>query len=128
MKQIFTNADKIHAAKVLHRLGLEDCFEGIICFETLNDMNCSNENADCDSEYPNDIFDILAMEPNSDLPVTPVMCKPSKDAFEQAIKIANVDPHRTVSTPFDHLFSIKLEKVLVLFWVMQQSVYARIER
>ncbi|CAN6471756.1 unnamed protein product [Victoria cruziana] len=95
-KLIFTNADKIHAAKVLHRLGLEDCFEGIICFETLNDMNCSNENADCDSEYPNDIFDILAMEPNSDLPVTPVMCKPSKDAFEQAIKIANVDPHRTI--------------------------------
>uniref|UniRef100_A0A803QJC9 Uncharacterized protein n=1 Tax=Cannabis sativa TaxID=3483 RepID=A0A803QJC9_CANSA len=28
--------DKVHAAKALKRLGLEDCFEGIICFETLN--------------------------------------------------------------------------------------------
>nr|GMC69349.1 suppressor of disruption of TFIIS [Ipomoea batatas] len=35
-KLIFTNADKIHAIKVLRILGLEDCFEGIICFETLN--------------------------------------------------------------------------------------------
>ncbi|CAI0471835.1 unnamed protein product [Linum tenue] len=34
--QIFTNADKVHALKALSRLGLEDCFEGIICFETLN--------------------------------------------------------------------------------------------
>nr|GLL36982.1 suppressor of disruption of TFIIS [Ipomoea trifida] len=35
-KLIFTNADKVHAIKVLRILGLEDCFEGIICFETLN--------------------------------------------------------------------------------------------
>ncbi|GMI91910.1 hypothetical protein like AT5G02230 [Hibiscus trionum] len=35
-KIIFTNADKIHATTALSKLGLEDCFEGIICFETLN--------------------------------------------------------------------------------------------
>ncbi|KAL3515553.1 hypothetical protein ACH5RR_022455 [Cinchona calisaya] len=35
-KIIFTNADKAHASQVLSRLGLEDCFEGVICFETLN--------------------------------------------------------------------------------------------
>ncbi|KAG5231592.1 suppressor of disruption of TFIIS [Salix suchowensis] len=35
-KIIFTNADKAHASEVLKRIGLEDCFEGIICFETLN--------------------------------------------------------------------------------------------
>nr|GMD45053.1 suppressor of disruption of TFIIS [Ipomoea batatas] len=35
-KLIFTNADKVHAIKVLRILGLEDYFEGIICFETLN--------------------------------------------------------------------------------------------
>ncbi|TQE08188.1 hypothetical protein C1H46_006155 [Malus baccata] len=38
-KIIFTNADKIHAAKALSRLGLEDIFEGIICFETLNPIH-----------------------------------------------------------------------------------------
>ncbi|RVX01574.1 Uncharacterized protein C24B11.05 [Vitis vinifera] len=35
-KIIFTNADREHAAQVLNRLGLEGCFEGVICFETLN--------------------------------------------------------------------------------------------
>lgn len=35
-KIIFTNSDKVHATKTLSRLGLEDCFEGVICFETLN--------------------------------------------------------------------------------------------
>jgi putative hydrolase of the HAD superfamily len=34
--QIFTNGDMVHAVRALERLGLEDCFEGIICFETLN--------------------------------------------------------------------------------------------
>jgi len=34
--QIFTNSDKVHTTKTLSRLGLEDCFEGVICFETLN--------------------------------------------------------------------------------------------
>uniref|UniRef100_A0ACD6AA76 Uncharacterized protein n=1 Tax=Avena sativa TaxID=4498 RepID=A0ACD6AA76_AVESA len=35
-KILFTNSDKVHAEEVLRRLGLEDCFEGVICFETLN--------------------------------------------------------------------------------------------
>jgi len=35
-KIIFTNSDKVHATKTLSILGLEDCFEGVICFETLN--------------------------------------------------------------------------------------------
>ncbi|ONI14652.1 hypothetical protein PRUPE_3G000800 [Prunus persica] len=34
--QIFTNVDKVHAAQVLNMLGLEDWFEGLLCFETLN--------------------------------------------------------------------------------------------
>ncbi|RVW57092.1 Uncharacterized protein C24B11.05 [Vitis vinifera] len=41
-KVVFTNADKGHAARVLNRLGLEDCFEGVICFETLNPINKSS--------------------------------------------------------------------------------------
>lgn len=32
LNQIFTNADKAHAAQVLSRLGLEGCFEAVICF------------------------------------------------------------------------------------------------
>uniref|UniRef100_A0A6J0PFI8 Uncharacterized protein C24B11.05-like n=1 Tax=Elaeis guineensis var. tenera TaxID=51953 RepID=A0A6J0PFI8_ELAGV len=56
-KVIFTNADKVHAAKVLSKLGLEDCFEGIICFETLNpptDLSLSS-----DAPATADVFDIL---------------------------------------------------------------------
>ncbi|WCJ22579.1 Haloacid dehalogenase-like hydrolase (HAD) superfamily protein [Euphorbia peplus] len=73
-KIIFTNADKVHAAEVLKRLGMEDCFEGIICFETLNppvnDKSCCSK--------------------------TGILCKPALNAFEAAIRIANVDPRRTI--------------------------------
>jgi pyrimidine and pyridine-specific 5'-nucleotidase len=69
-KIIFTNADKAHATRALNRLGLEDCFEGIICFETLNPSSDSN---------------------------TQILCKPSVEAFEAAIRIADiVDPRKTV--------------------------------
>eukprot|EP00252_Welwitschia_mirabilis_P019756 TRINITY_DN4667_c0_g1_i1.p1 TRINITY_DN4667_c0_g1~~TRINITY_DN4667_c0_g1_i1.p1 ORF type:complete len:220 (+),score=8.83 TRINITY_DN4667_c0_g1_i1:134-793(+) len=72
-KIIFTNGDKVHAAKVLKRLGLEDCFEGIICFETLNPP-------------PSD--------PKQKRPL--VVCKPSIEAIETAIRLANADPSKTV--------------------------------
>lgn len=69
-KIIFTNADKAHATRTLNRLGLEDCFEGIICFETLNPYSDTN---------------------------TQVLCKPSVQAFEAAIRIADiVDPRKTM--------------------------------
>ena len=77
---------KIHAAKVLNRLGLEDCFEGIICFETLNPpSHITEKNID---------WHMLAVK--STIPKTPVICKPSKVAIEQALHLANVDPQRTV--------------------------------
>lgn len=69
--QVFTNADKAHAARALRKLGLEDFFEGIICFETLN--------------YPND-----------HLYNSRILCKPSIESFEAAINMANLDPKRTV--------------------------------
>ncbi|KAK6126073.1 hypothetical protein DH2020_040187 [Rehmannia glutinosa] len=53
-KVIFTNAVKIHAVKVLSRLG------------------------------------------SSGLPKTPIVCKPSESAIETALKIANIDPYRTL--------------------------------
>ncbi|XP_017969312.1 PREDICTED: uncharacterized protein C24B11.05 isoform X2 [Theobroma cacao] len=101
-KIIFTNADKAHASQVLKRLGLEDCFEGIICFETLNPplepadfMDALDDNqvlAGADLE-PNtaDRTDASCVNSNS-----PILCKPSLEAFEAAIRIANVNPKKTI--------------------------------
>ncbi|CAH9050449.1 unnamed protein product [Cuscuta epithymum] len=100
-KVIFTNADKVHALKVLRILGLEDCFEGIICFETLNPNPCKTYVPDEDDR--SEIFDIIGHFSQPDngvglapLPKTPVLCKPSEAAIEKALQIANVDPHRTL--------------------------------
>ncbi|KNA20418.1 hypothetical protein SOVF_052570 [Spinacia oleracea] len=116
-KVIFTNADETHAIKALSKLGLEDCFEGIICFETLNPIhkNFASDDED-DIEFvgtkpktlPNDnnanndtqIFDIISHFANQNdattLPKTPVICKPSEYAIEKALKIANLNPSKTI--------------------------------
>lgn len=111
-KVIFTNADRVHAAKVLSKLGLEDCFEGIICFETLNPIhkNTTSDDED-DIEFVgstlsptttncDQIFDIVGHfsqpNPGSVLPKTPIVCKPSEHAIERALKIANISPQRTL--------------------------------
>lgn len=70
-KIIFTNSDKAHAAKALRKLGLEECFEGVICFETLNDVRQSKSSAR-------------------------ILCKPNLDAMEAAIQIAKIDPKKTI--------------------------------
>eukprot|EP00253_Pinus_taeda_P006652 PITA_06652 len=85
-KIVFTNGDKVHAAKVLKGLGLQDCFEGIICFETLNPpskVTESNNEGDVSTD-------------NSTIPKTPIVCKPSKEATDQAIRLANADPQKTI--------------------------------
>lgn len=96
-KLIFTNGDKIHAIRALKRLGLEDCFEGIICFETLNQPVLPVENS---GETTQRIFDIVGHfkcpEMGVELPKTPVLCKPSVEAMEYALKIANVNPQRSI--------------------------------
>ncbi|XP_068668715.1 uncharacterized protein C24B11.05-like isoform X2 [Aristolochia californica] len=96
-KVIFTNGDKIHAAKVLGRLGLADCFEGIICFETLN----PRQDPPPQEPLKTDIFEIIDYfsklnASSEDLPKTPILCKPSEAAIEEALKIANIDPKRTI--------------------------------
>ncbi|GAB4843409.1 hypothetical protein Ancab_013371 [Ancistrocladus abbreviatus] len=73
-KIIFTNSDRNHATKVLSRLGIEDCFDQIICFETLN-PNLSK------ATRPDEI---------------PVVLKPSLEAIKIAISVANVNPDRTL--------------------------------
>ena len=122
-KQIFTNADKIHAAKALHKLGLEDCFEGIICFETLNpNENSSDDVKSTESEtdgsgprLATSPFDILEhfsrLNADEDLPKTPIICKPSVYAIEQALIIAKINPQRTVRSLevfMRHIFTGKL--------------------
>ncbi|GFZ22053.1 haloacid dehalogenase-like hydrolase (HAD) superfamily protein [Actinidia rufa] len=73
-KIIFTNSDRIHATKALDRLGIRDCFEQIICFETMNPNLAKSTRPD---EFP-------------------VVLKPSLDAFRIAIDVAEIDPRRTL--------------------------------
>ncbi|KAG2697886.1 hypothetical protein I3760_07G126000 [Carya illinoinensis] len=99
-KLIFTNADKAHAAQVLSRLGLEDCFEGIICFETLNPplepvSNCMDmpdgDDAEITAGAEANVPDCANLSSYSR-----VLCKPSVEAIEAAIQIANIDPKKTI--------------------------------
>ncbi|XP_004486990.1 uncharacterized protein C24B11.05-like [Cicer arietinum] len=98
-KIVFTNSDEAHANRVLQRLGLEDCFERIISFETLNSFKSNIDG----SEYKQSskgIFDFYEYisRPNVDtvLPRTPVICKPFQDAFDNVFKMTNIEPQRTL--------------------------------
>ena len=93
--QIFTNSDKAHVCEVLKRLGLEDCFEDVICFESLNMAYPFNQQTD-------------ECKPST----SPVFIKPSIEAIKRAITIANVDPQRTVS--FQHLPLILLDNFTMI--------------
>ncbi|KAF3794413.1 Uncharacterized protein EJ110_NYTH02345 [Nymphaea thermarum] len=102
-KIIFTNADKAHAAKVLSKLGLEDCFEGVICFETLNPSNDNHGDLDHFSMTETGVDNIDSddsSEYETDESVSGgcshIVCKPSPEAFHAAIRLANVDPKKTI--------------------------------
>ncbi|KAF7152506.1 hypothetical protein RHSIM_Rhsim01G0230500 [Rhododendron simsii] len=105
-KVIFSNSNEEHVANVLGRLGLEDCFEGVISFENLNsikktdlldDENDANFKGSKRSTIPGTGTDVnSSSEINAESPKTPVVCKPFEDAFEQAFAIAQIDPHRTL--------------------------------
>ncbi|KAK1421682.1 hypothetical protein QVD17_24214 [Tagetes erecta] len=75
-KIIFTNSDRAHAIKALNLLGIADCFEQVICFESMN-PNLFNSKSSSPDEFP-------------------VVLKPSLDAFSIAIDIAEVDSSRTL--------------------------------
>ncbi|XVF20025.1 hypothetical protein REPUB_Repub11eG0162500 [Reevesia pubescens] len=99
-KVIFSNGEKVHVAKVLRKLGLEDCFERVISFETLNPINGSNTSNDEDSfklrTSSTEILDATNCPCQSALPETPIICKPFENAFEHAFKIANINPQKTL--------------------------------
>ncbi|KAK3166624.1 hypothetical protein QOZ80_1AG0048220 [Eleusine coracana subsp. coracana] len=94
-KVVFTNGDKIHASRALKRLGIEDCFERVVCFETLNPTSPPPVPAD---ELK--IFDIMKHlahpEPGVDLPKSSILCKPSIDAMLHALKAASINPQTTI--------------------------------
>lgn len=93
-KIIFTNADEAHVAQVLSRMGLEDCFHGVICFETLNPPLEPVKRMDgVEEELPQDAPEMK--HENLSLK-TQILCKPSVEAMEAAIRIANVDPKKTI--------------------------------
>lgn len=141
VEQIFTNADKVHAAKALNRLGLEDCFEGILCFETLNPIHKSTVSDDEDdiefvglstAQVPvttttscSEIFDIIghfAQANPSKLPKTPIVCKPSEAAIEKALKIASINPQRTVRSLIGFDYHLPFTTIFYLcfnFWLVQ---------
>ncbi|KAB5544994.1 hypothetical protein DKX38_013106 [Salix brachista] len=73
-KIIFTNSDRNHAIMALKRLGIEDCFDQIICFETMNPNLSKSTSPD---EFP-------------------VLLKPSMDAMKIALRVADVDLRRTL--------------------------------
>ncbi|GMY10907.1 HAD-like domain containing protein [Fagus crenata] len=104
-KVIFSNADKAHTARALNRLGLEGCFEGIICFETLNPTNKVNAPLEEDDTKLGDTRENTISSTNeymsqpndsSVLPRTPVICKPFEESFEEVFKIADINPQRTL--------------------------------
>eukprot|EP00249_Psilotum_nudum_P005809 c19230_g1_i1 orf=429-1226(+) len=75
-KWVFTNSDRKHAHKVLRILGLEDCFEGVVCFETI-------------MSYPNiGTTEVIA--------TSPVICKPSFEAIRRAIDLTGTNPSKTL--------------------------------
>ncbi|XP_058762122.1 uncharacterized protein C24B11.05-like [Vicia villosa] len=122
-KIIFTNADDAHAKRVLHRLGLEDCFERIISFETLNSFKSNNFNSP-GGEYKQistGIFDFYEYIRNPDadivLPKTPVVCKPFQDSFEKVFEMVDIDPQRTLFFD-DSIRNIETGKSLGLHTVL----------
>lgn len=126
-KVIFSNANEAHVAIVLGILGLEDCFEMIICFETLNPThksNVSDGRDDKESEelkVPDDSsgmdFDASADPP---LPKSPVVCKPFENAFEEAFKIADINPQKTLFFD-DSLRNLQTAKCMNLHTVLVGS-------
>ncbi|XVF68804.1 hypothetical protein PTKIN_Ptkin11bG0030600 [Pterospermum kingtungense] len=94
-KVVFSNGDEVHVAKVLRKLGLEDCFEGVISFETLNPPTNGRNNSD-NRGSSTEILDATNYASQSALPQTPVTCKPFENAFEQAFKIAKINPQKTL--------------------------------
>ncbi|KAH7864323.1 hypothetical protein Vadar_028306 [Vaccinium darrowii] len=128
-KVIFSNANEEHVASILGRLGLEDCFEGVISFETLNPMkktdllddeNDVNSNGSKQRPILTSEINVFNTETNVEVPKTPVVCKPFEAAFELAFKTANIDPQRTLFFD-DSIRNLETAKLMGLHTVLVGS-------
>jgi putative hydrolase of the HAD superfamily len=69
--------------KALERLGVEEaCFDGVVCFETMNPHLFGEANED---------------DGGAKADRTVVVLKPSVDAIVAALRVAGTNPHRTVT-------------------------------
>lgn len=117
-KIVFSNGDKVHVAKALAKLGLEDCFEMIICFETLNPGDKDTGNPSDSDELQNTSTEFLnGTNHDSALLRTPIVCKPFEKAFEQAFKIAKINPQKTLFFD-DSIRNIQTGKLMGLHTVL----------
>ncbi|XP_002967383.2 uncharacterized protein C24B11.05 isoform X2 [Selaginella moellendorffii] len=106
-KYVFTNADKNHASKALHRMGLEDCFDTVICFETI----MGHEGTDMikkatgkDKRVGRQSLKMVesstsvavVCKPEANNTVAAIICKPSPEAMKRAVEIINVDAKRAL--------------------------------
>lgn len=78
---VFTNADRAHAHRVLDALGVQDCFHGLISFESVQDGASDAAGADGASD-PAEAATALKR----------VVCKPAAEAFRRALALAGLDP------------------------------------
>lgn len=113
-KVIFSNANEAHVAEVLGRLGLEDCFDDVICFESLNS---NSQTTDVPKSF---VIGDNNNEPVGLLPKTPIVCKPSENAFQQAFKMAKINPDKTLFFD-DSLRNIQTAKLTGLTTVLVAS-------
>ncbi|XP_071719632.1 uncharacterized protein C24B11.05-like [Rutidosis leptorrhynchoides] len=113
-KVIFSNANEAHVAEVLGRLGLEDCFDDVICFESLNSKN---ETTDATNSS---VIEDNEDEPVGLLPKTPIVCKPFENAFQQAFEMAKINPDKTLFFD-DSLRNIQTAKLMGLTTVLVGS-------
>nr|XP_043622543.1 uncharacterized protein C24B11.05-like [Erigeron canadensis] len=117
-KVIFSNANEAHVAEVLGRLGLEDCFDDVICFETLNPKG---QDIDDDNDATkSSVIGDANNEPVAVLPKTPIVCKPFENAFQQAFLIAEINPEKSLFFD-DSIRNIQTAKLLGLSTVLVGS-------
>ncbi|KAG0568554.1 hypothetical protein KC19_6G028300 [Ceratodon purpureus] len=84
-KYIFTNADKVHAEVVLRKLGVEDLFNDVLCFESFN-SRCAVAK---ERRQSGDEAVKLDMS-------VPIVCKPSVACMQEAIQVLQIDPSKTL--------------------------------
>ncbi|KAH9299303.1 hypothetical protein KI387_030985, partial [Taxus chinensis] len=81
---MLADGDRVYVSKALSRLALEDCFEDVNCFERIESYAETAENS-----YGWDT-------PVSVIAMLPILCKPSKEAIEHEIFLANANAQRTI--------------------------------